>query len=162
MAEPWKWNGEPTHVVPASSRFAIGVSALHGLSSSHVTWTVRIIVTRDGRGAPPLLYKFFRKPRGGHSRPSPSRRTKNNAKAGLSRNSATGQGPGTLISGRVTGRRSEPFHRDSVSLEKGCRNRAFLRHALYAEMGPKSASKSVKSESPRRISGFLSIAKDLH
>jgi hypothetical protein len=67
MAEPWKWNGEPTYVVPASSRFAIGVSALHGLSSSHVTWTVRIIVTRDGRGAPPVHYKIVRPAQGGRS-----------------------------------------------------------------------------------------------
>ena len=41
--------------------------------------------------------------------PSRSKRTKNNAKAGPSRNSAVGRQPGTLIPGRVTGRLSGRF-----------------------------------------------------
>src|SRR5262249_8028388 len=46
----------------------------------------------------------------------PSIRTKNNAMAGQSRNSTVGQRPGTLIPGRVTRRRSDPFQRDFVTL----------------------------------------------
>jgi hypothetical protein len=46
----------------------------------------------------------------GRSWPSRSKRTKNNAKARQSRNSTVGRRPGTLISGRVKGRLSGPFH----------------------------------------------------
>jgi hypothetical protein len=49
--------------------------------------------------------------------PSRSKRTKTNAKAGPSRNSTVGRQPGTLIPGRVMGRLSGPFQRDSVTLK---------------------------------------------
>src|SRR5262245_34068389 len=39
--------------------------------------------------------------------------------------------------------------------------RAFLTQARDAEMGPNLPSKSVKGQTPRRIGGFLSIAKGL-
>ena len=64
--------------------------------------------------------------RDGGRRPSRSRRTKNNAKAGLSRNSTAGPRPGTLIPGRVMERLSGPFHRASATPRRECRNRAFL------------------------------------
>jgi hypothetical protein len=48
--------------------------------------------------------------------PCRSKRTKNNAKLGLSRNSAVGRQRGTLIPGRVLGRLSGPFQWESVAL----------------------------------------------
>ena len=65
-----------------------------------------------------------------------SRRTKNNAKAGLSRNSAAGPRPGTLIPGRVMERLWGPFHRASATPRGECRNRVvFETYPLAAKVG---------------------------
>src|SRR5205823_14854592 len=67
--------------------------------------------------------------------PSRSRRTKNNAKAGLSRNSTAGPRPGTLIPGRVMERLWGPFYRASATPRGVPKSGVFGTYPLAARAG---------------------------
>jgi hypothetical protein len=70
-------------------------------------YTRRPALPQGGSLRGPAIWPFW---------PSRSKRTKNNAKAGQSRNSTVGQRPGTSVPGRVKRRLSGPFPWDFVTL----------------------------------------------
>src|SRR4051812_26130104 len=79
---------------------------------------------------------------------APSRRTGNNAKAGLSRNSTAGPRPGTLIPGRVMERLSGPFHRDLVTLGRSAETGRFWDVSLGSEGGSRDGLAETSGFSP--------------
>src|SRR3954454_7431163 len=87
------------------------------------------------------------------TRPSRSRRTINNAKAGLSRNSTAGPRPGTLIPGRVMERFWGPFYRASAT------PRGVPKSGVF-ETYPSAAKAGVAMALPERVASALTAVDD--